>query len=145
MFGMKVPTIFVENLSTADRQLLTDLHQTASSARVRNRAHAVLLSAKRFSVAQLAEIFSVDRDTVSEWLRNWNKLGEAGLADEQRSGRPPILTPAEQEKAVTTALLNPKFPHRQLGEIEKQTGKKISADTLKQMIKKKDIAGKGSA
>jgi transposase len=142
---MKVPTLFVEALSAADRQLLTDYHQTAKNSRVRNRAHAVLLSANKFSVDQIARIFEVDRDTVSEWIRNWNKLGESGLADEARSGRPPIMTPVEQEKALTTALKNPKFPHRQLSEIAKESGKKISSDTLKRMIKKKDSGGKESS
>jgi hypothetical protein len=43
----------------------------------------------------------------------------------------------EQKKAVDIGLQNPKFPHRQLIEIERATGKEISQGTLKRMLKKR--------
>lgn len=79
---------------------------------------------------------SVDRDTVSGWIDNWSEFGEKGLQDEEKPGRPPILTVEEQAKAVEIAMKNPKFPHRQLSEIKKASGKEISQYTLKNLIKK---------
>ena len=52
----------------------------------------------------------------------------------ERSGRPPILTADEQEKVIEIALKNPKFPHRQLGEIKQEIGKQISKFTLKELL-----------
>jgi hypothetical protein len=67
-----------------------------------------------------------------------------GLADLPKEGRPPILTEQEQAQAVEIALTNPKFPHRQIGEIKRDTGKQISQYTLKRLIKKKTTSGNGS-
>lgn len=142
---MKIPTKFVKTLSEEDHNKLTQNHQTSENFRVRNRSHAILLSFERFPIAEIARICRVDRDTVSGWIDNWNEFGEKGLEDEEKSGRPPILTLEEQEKAVQIALRNPKFPHRQLQEIKRESGKEISSYTLKNLIKKKAISGKGSS
>lgn len=142
---MKVPTKFVKTLSQEDLNKLIRNHQTNENFRLRNRSHAILLSGEKFPIAQIAKICRVDRDTVSGWIDNWNEFGEKGLADDEKPGRPPILTPAEQEKAVAIALQNPKFPHRQLSEIKRETGKEISPYTLKDLLKKKTSVGKESS
>jgi transposase len=139
---MKTPTKFVHPLSEQEHSKLIENHQTSDNFRVRNRSHAILLSSEKFSVAEIARICRADRDTVSNWIDNWNKSGFKALADDEKSGRPPILTEEEEEKAIEIALQNPKFPHRQLGEIERETGKQISKYTLKNLLKKKTISGK---
>jgi transposase len=96
-----------------------------------------LLSFEKYPIAEIAKICRVDRDTVSGWLDNWNKFGFKGLEDEEKTGRPPILTLEEQEKAVATAVKNPKFPHPQPEEIKRESGKQISRWTLKNLIKKR--------
>jgi transposase len=142
---MKVPTKFIKNLSQEERSRLVEIHQTSENFRLRNRSHAILLSFEKFPIADIARICRVDRDTVSLWIDNWNEFGEKGLADEEKSGRPPILTLQEQEKALEIALRNPKFPHRQLSEIKKESGKEISQWTLKNLLKKKTAFGSESS
>lgn len=142
---MKTPTKFVKILSEQEQSKLTRNHQTSANFRVRNRSQAILLSSEKFSVAEIARICRVDRDTVSHWIANWNEFGFEALADNEKSGRPPILTEEEAEKAIEIALQNPKFPHRQLGRIKDETGKQISQYTLKNLLKKKTISGKESS
>jgi len=141
---MKVPTKFIKTLSQEEHSRLVENHQTSENFRLRNRSHAILLSFERFPIAEIAKICRVDRDTVSLWIDNWNEFGEKGLADEEKSGRPPILTLEEQEKALEIALRNPKFPHRQLSRIKAESGKEISHWTLKNLLKKKTTFGKES-
>jgi transposase len=141
---MKVPTKFITTLSEEEHSRLIKNHQTSSNFRVRNRSHAVLLSFEKFPIAEIAQICRVDRDTVSGWLDNWNKCRFEGLEDEEKTGRPPVLSLAEQEKAIEIGLRNPKFPHRQLNEIKAETGKEISEWTLKNLLKKKTISGSES-
>jgi transposase len=141
---MKVPTKFITTLSEEEHNRLIKNHQTSNNFRVRNRSHAVLLSFEKFPIAAIAKICRVDRDTVSGWLDNWNEFKFKGLEDEEKTGRPLILSLAEQEKAVEIGLQNPKFPHRQLNEIKAETGKEISAWTLKNLLKKKTISGSES-
>ncbi|MGZ5030575.1 MAG: helix-turn-helix domain-containing protein [Methylobacter sp.] len=64
---------FVKGLSEAEQRTLLDASRYATCPRFRQRAHAVLLSGKRYSLAQLADIFEVDRDKVSDWLKAWEQ------------------------------------------------------------------------
>ena len=141
---MKVPTKFITTLSEEEHNRLIKNHQTSNNFRVRNRSHAILLSLEKFSIAEIAKVCRVDRDTVSGWLDSWNEFKFKGLEDEEKTGRPLILSLVEQEKAIAIGLQNPKFPHRQLGEIKAETGKEISEWTLKNLLKKKTIAGSES-
>lgn len=142
---MKIPTKFVNTLSEQEHSKLIGNHQTSNNFRIRNRSHAILLSSEKFSVDEIASICRADRDTVSNWIDNWNKFGFEALADDEKSGRPPLLTEEEEKKAVEIALKNPKFPHRQLSLIKGETGKQISKYTLKNLLKKKTISGKESS
>ncbi len=142
--GMKTSTKFVKTLSQENHNKLIANHQTSDNFRIRNRSHAILLSFEGFPIVEIAKICRVDRDTVSGWINNWNELGETGLEDDEKPGRPPILTLEEQAKAVAIAMKNPKFPHRQLSEIKKESGKEISQYTLKNLIKKKILSGNAS-
>ena len=78
---------YVSALSEADQTALQELHHEGKSHRQRQRAHAVLLSAKGFTLDQLADILSADRDTVSGWLDAWQENGLSGLADAPKPGR----------------------------------------------------------
>ena len=85
---------FIAALTQADQTALENMHHQAKTHRQRQRAHAVLLSSKGFTLEQLADIFSVDRDTVSVdrdtvsgWLDAWQQRGLDGLADAPKPGR----------------------------------------------------------
>lgn len=80
---------FIEFLNEENKKTLNELIRTSPSYKVRKRAHAILLSSKRYKIDQLANIFEVDRDTISDWLKRWEESGVEGLSDAARSGRPP--------------------------------------------------------
>ena len=88
------------------------------------RAHANLLSDKRFSINQIAGIYDVDRDRIRVWLEWWTQRKFAGLEDEARSGRPPKLSIAEQNQAVETARAEPRQIKREVAEITERLKKK---------------------
>jgi transposase len=132
---MNMPNKFIQDLSDRDYQKLLENYQTATNFRIRNRSQAILLSFQKHPVDQIAQICRVHRTTVCLWIDKWNENQK--LTDQERSGRPPILNEQEQAKALEIGLRNPKFPHRQLSEIERETGKEISQGTLKRMLKKR--------
>jgi transposase len=142
---MNVPNKFVENLSDSDYQKLIENYQKAGNFRLRNRSHAIILSFQKYSIADIAAICQVHRDTVSRWIQWWNENGFASLADLPKTGRPSILSLEEQAKAVEIGLQNPKFPHRELARIKQETGKQISSYTLKRLLKKKILFGSESS
>lgn len=134
---MNVPNKFVEILSAEDYTKLVENHRKSENFRVRNRSHAILLSFEKYSIDEIAAICGVHRNAVSRWINRWHECGLKGLGDAAKNGRPPILTLEEQARTVAIALLNPKFPHRQLSRIKAETGKTISPYTLKRVLKKR--------
>jgi len=78
---------FVSTLSDAQRASLEQVHRHGSTHRLRQRAHAVLLSAKGFTLEQLALMYEVHPETVSGWLNQWHERGLEKLADAPRPGR----------------------------------------------------------
>jgi transposase len=79
---------FVLALSEAQRASLEQVYRHGSAHRLRQWAHAVLLSAKGFTLEQLASMYEVHPETVSGWLDAWQERGLDGLADAPKPGRP---------------------------------------------------------
>jgi transposase len=78
----------IEPLSEEQRQVLERVRRRAVG-RVSQRAHMVLLSARGYTVEQIAEIFGVGEDVVRNWLHRYERGGPLGLDDRPRPGRPP--------------------------------------------------------
>jgi len=100
---MKTPTKFVSKLSETQREELCQAMKTGNE-QTRRRAHAILLSARRYSVDQIADIYEVDRDTVCDWLDRWEDEGVEGLQDQEGRGRKPTLNEKEQRQAIKIAV-----------------------------------------
>lgn len=141
---MNMPNKFVSNLTAEEITKLEQLWQTNANFRVRNRAQALLLSYRRVGIDEIARICKVGRDAVSSWINNWETSGYEGLKDKAKSGRRPTLSQTEEAVAIKTALEVPQSPARQLAEIEKKVGKRISRGSLKRLLKK-NIGGNESS
>lgn len=94
---------FVPALSAEEATELRCLYREASTHRLRQRAHAILLSARGWRVDALADLFESDRDTVSRWLDHWQARPrgaplEDALADAPKSGRPRKLSAEDEEE-----------------------------------------------
>jgi transposase len=137
-----MPTRFVKELTTEDQEVLRYLRDEGETRRIRQRAHAVLLSHSGKTVNELAETFEVNRDTVRDWFDTWERDGVQGLADKPRTGKPPILTPVEQAQAVELLKKNPRSAKQVLQEIQETTGKTISVVTLRRIARRAHLRWK---
>lgn len=133
---------YVSSLSPQQVQVLQDLQHDDTSARVRMRAHSILLSNRKYTINQIAAIYEVYRDTVSGWLDAWEQAGPPGLRDQPRSGRPPQLTPAEQERAIELLKETPRALKTALAKLSQETGKQLSVWTLKRLAQQKKMKWK---
>jgi transposase len=100
---------FAATLSGEQRQALQQVRKSSACHRERERAHAVLLSSKGYTLDQLADIFETDRDTISHWLDGWQTNGVGGLSDAPKPGRPVKLDKAARglvEQAVQSPTPN---------------------------------------
>ena len=75
-------------LSSEQRRELMVLRRRAVG-RVALRAQMVLLSARGYTVPQIAELFEVGPGVVRTWLHRYQQAGAAGLEDRRRPGGPP--------------------------------------------------------
>jgi transposase len=130
------PKKFVPDLTIDEINELFELKENGSSDRIRTRAHAIILSARGYDIAEIAEIFQLKRDTVSSWIDRWNINGIKGLFDKPRKGTTPKITENDLEKIEEFIEETPNSPKTILGKIKKQLNKTISARTLRRIIKK---------
>src|SRR2546427_10864511 len=100
---MKTPTKFVNPLTSAQRDQLGEIMKSSAPQRKRMRAHAILLSERRYSIAPIADIYQVDRDRVSQWLDWWGGDQVGGPGGEPRKGGAPQLTGNGQKENAKNA------------------------------------------
>ena len=121
---MRTPTKFVKELTDEQKSGLQAIMKSDAPQRKRMRAQTVLLSARHFSIDQIALIYEVDRDRVSQWLEWWKELEFDGLADDVRGGRPPKLSLAEQSAALQIVGEEPRSVRQAVAAIAERLKKK---------------------
>ncbi len=81
--------IYVRDLADDEYRELKDMKRK-EIGRVSQRAHMIILSAKRWAVPRIAMLFEVSPATVRSWIRKFEDEGPGGLYDEDRCGRPRV-------------------------------------------------------
>jgi transposase len=109
----------LEPLKDIEYSTLKEMMRYHPTPNLRQRSHAVLLSAKGYFIDELSDIFEVDRDTISSWLTRWQTKGLWGLYDEQKSGRPPIVNNKGTSDIKKIVLENPRSLKTVLAEVKK--------------------------
>jgi transposase len=121
---MRTPTKFIQELTNEQKSRLQAIMKSDAPQRTRMRAHAVLLSARRFSIDQIAAIYEADRDRVSQWLQWWKQFEFDGLADDERAGRPPKLSVEEQGQVLEMVRAEPRSVRQAVAQTANQLKKK---------------------
>lgn len=122
---------FIEALSAEQKQELHSLVKNNPHHRVRQRAQAILLSARGYMIEELADMFNAHRNTISEWLDLWRTEGLHAatasdlaviLEDAPRSGRPSSLTAEQEQMLLEEIETNPKSIDGALRQVKKRQG-----------------------
>jgi len=137
---MKTATRFIKSLSQEQQRSLNQLMRAHPSHRPRTRAHAILLSARRYSIDQIADIFAVDRETVTAWLLRWEESATDGLDDDPKSGRPPTLSEEEEKQAIEIVKEEPRSIKQQLLSVMEKFGKHLSVRTLRNLCRRHGLS-----
>ena len=128
---------FVAPLTEAEHITLQAAAYNGPTARMRQRAQAILCSAQGWRVDQIAQALSAHRTAVSRWFDRWADQGLLGLYDQPRSGRQPIYTAAEQQRAVELVRDHPQQVSQAHVQLIEESGKRSSTRTLKRILKKR--------
>ena len=127
---------FAQPIPEAVRVTLQEMHMNHPTFRCRQRAQAILLSVRGFSIAELWSILDVRRDAISGWIDRWESEGLLGLYDRPRTGRPTIYTEAEVDQLKTLVDDEPRQIKTAQIQLAEMTGKEASTSTLKRLLKK---------
>jgi transposase len=127
---------YVQPLTDEQRALLEKTMKEDTAFRARSRAHSLLLSAAGTPIQTIAKTYQVHRVTVSAWIKKWERYGAQSLHDHSRSGRPPKLTPDEQELAKHYIKEEPRSLKQVVERLANTTEKRLSISSLKRLAKK---------
>jgi transposase len=127
---------FAQPIPTEVRETLREMYINHPVFRCRQRAQAIMLSARGFTVPQLWAILDVRRDAISEWIDRWERKGLVGLYDLPRTGRPSIYTETEVGMLKTLVDKEPRQIKTAQVKLADMTQKEASTSTLKRLLKK---------
>jgi transposase len=95
---------YVKPLTQEEITLLETHYKTSAHHRERERCKALLLSNEKNNIRTLAAYFSLDPDTIHNWITRWEnplpteKSPLERLKDAFRSGRPSLLSVEQKKK-----------------------------------------------
>ena len=87
--------------------VLRKLAKAEPDARVSRRLLAIANALSGMSRADAAHSAGMDRQTLRDWVIRYNTHGVAGLVDQWKGGRPPILTAEEQTELLEIVMQGP--------------------------------------
>ena len=126
---------FAQPIPEAVRITLEEMYMNHPTFRCRQRAQAILLSVRGFTIEALWSILDVRRDAISGWIDRWEEEGLLGLYDRPRAGRPRIYTEVEINLLKTLVDEEPRQLKKAQAQLKDMTQKTASTSTLKRLLK----------
>jgi transposase len=77
---------------------LKRLARRESDARVAKRIQMVVLAIEGYTAPAIARSLGFSRRVCQSWIQRYNTSGVEGLRDKAGRGKPPLLTPEEQQR-----------------------------------------------
>ncbi len=126
---------YIKGLTKDTSKLLKRIYKQSKYYQVRQRAHCILLSYQRYKISELMAIFRVSRNTIYNWLNNWESLGLVGLYNRAGQGRKKLFDPQQQETIKNWVKETPKNLVIVQEKIKKEWGIVTSKYTIKRVLK----------
>ncbi len=79
---------YIKGLTKDTIKLLKRIYKQSKYYQVRQRSHCILLSYERYKISELMAIFKVSRNTIYNWLNNWEANGLVGLYNREGYKKP---------------------------------------------------------
>jgi transposase len=102
-----MPQRFVRPLSPDEERQIEQLSRGAGCPRTRRRAQGIRLSARGYTVPQIADILCCTPQTVRNWFDAFESGGAEALADRPRSGRPALAKPDFRSRLAEVVRTDP--------------------------------------
>lgn len=126
---------YIKGLTKDTIKLLKRIHKQSKYYQVRQRSQVILLSYEKYRISELIKILKVSRNTIYNWLNNWENLGIVGLYNCSGQGRKKLFDVHQQEKIKAWAKETPKNLVVVQEKIKQEWGTIASKDTIKRVLK----------
>ncbi len=126
---------FIRDLNVDTAKLLKRIYKHSVHPQVRQRAHCILLSYEGKTIPELISIFQVSRNTIYNWMNDWEDNRLIGLYNRTGQGRKPIFNEAQKQQIKVWVKSAPKDLKKVLVRIKEEWGITVSKDTVKRVLK----------
>lgn len=126
---------YIKGLTKDTLKLLKRINKESRYHQVRQRSHCILLSYRKYKISELMRIFQVSRNTIYNWLNNWENWGLVGLYDREGRGRKKLFDDQQQETIKEWVKETPKKLGTVQERIKQEWDMVVSKDTIKRVIK----------
>jgi transposase len=133
---------FIKDLTKDTTKLLNRIYKHSRHYQVRQRAHCILLSYQGKTIPELIEIFQVSRNTIYNWMNNWESKRLIGLYNCKGQGRKPTFNQAQKLQIKEWVKASPKNLNQVLAKIKSSWGINTSKETLKGVLKSQSMTWK---
>jgi transposase len=129
--------------------VLRKLAKEERDVRIARRLLAIANALSGMSRAEAARSAGMDRQTLRDWVMRYNEHGVAGLCDNWKGGRPPILTLTEQAELLAVVMAGPDpekdgfcaFTREDLVAVAKRRfGKSMHATSMGRLLRRLDLS-----
>lgn len=126
---------FIRDLNVDTAKLLKRIYKHSVHPQVRQRAHCILLSYEGKTIPELISIFQVSRNTIYNWINDWEDNRLIGLYNRTGQGRKPRFNEAQKQQIKVWVKSAPKDLKKVLVRIKEEWGITVSKDTVKRVLK----------
>ena len=90
------------NYTESEKSEITELMRTTNNKVMHRKYQVIHLHMNGYKNIRIAEITTLDVQTVGIYINTYNKLGVTGLIPKKPSGRPPFLTKGQEQLLYET-------------------------------------------
>lgn len=131
---------FISRLGYETQKLLKTIEKRSKYYQVRNRAKCIQLSYEGYEINQIIKILKISRNTIYNWLNNWEKYSLIGLYSRKGRGRKTKLNTEKELKVKEWIKETPKSLKMVQEKIKNEWEIEISKDTIKRLAKKRGMS-----
>ncbi len=126
----------VSQLTEELHSSVLDVYKHGTNYEIRRRAQGILLSSQGKSIKDICSLLAANRQTVSRWIKRFEREKMGCFIDSPRTGRKPILTQAEEDEIAEHQSKSYLSMSMMKSFIFERFGKKLSSETIKRLYKK---------
>lgn len=125
------------------KEKLNSLIKSEKNSTVKERLQGVLWRLENTNYTEIAKRLNRSNDTITQWIKRWNKEGYQGLFDKERSGRPSTLAPDEKDTIIETVNQSNRITCKILKfKIKEEFGKELTIGGINAILHRNKLSWK---